>query len=144
MGREPERGEFDKTSSPQPSPPFSMEEREKKYEPFQGPVVGQSGFFGGASVLASRLVRSLAPPNWITTQHPKISSRSLQFIFSPVLAPNSLERSQPFSALPSFLLRAGACLGGLLLYYWIYWQLVNAFQLRGISSVISPLPPCCS
>ncbi|HTG44720.1 MAG TPA: MBOAT family protein [Verrucomicrobiae bacterium] len=100
VGREPERGEADKiTSSPQPSPPFSMEEREKKCEP---------------------------------SQHPRISSRSLQFIFSPVLAPNSLERSQPLSAMPSILRRAGVCLGGLLLYYWIYWKLVDAFQLHGI------------
>jgi hypothetical protein len=65
-------------------------------------------------------------------QHPEIASRSLQFIFSPVLAPNSLERSQPFSAMPTFLRRAGACLGALLLYYWIYWKLVNALQLHGI------------
>ena len=50
-----------------------------------------------------------------------------------MLAPNSLERSQPFSAAPSFLLRAGSCLGALLLYYWIYWKLVNAFHLRGIA-----------
>jgi hypothetical protein len=66
-------------------------------------------------------------------QRPEISSRSLRFIFSPVLAPNSLERSQPLSATPSFLLRAGSCLGGLLFYYWIYWKLVNTFQLRGIA-----------
>jgi hypothetical protein len=65
-------------------------------------------------------------------QHSKNSSRSLPFLLSPVLAPNSLERSQPFSAAPFFLLRGGACLGGLLLYYWIYWKLVNAFQLHGI------------
>lgn len=61
-----------------------------------------------------------------------VGPRSLPFIFSPVLAPNSLERSQPFSAAPTFLRRAGACLVGLLLYYWIYWKLVDAFQLHGI------------
>ncbi|MEO6035832.1 MAG: MBOAT family protein [Verrucomicrobiota bacterium] len=66
------------------------------------------------------------------TQPPEIFSRSLAFILSPVLAPNSLERSQSLTAFPSFLRRAGGCLCGLLLYYWIYWQLVNAFQLRGI------------
>jgi hypothetical protein len=59
-------------------------------------------------------------------------SRSARFIASPVLAPNSLERSQPLSALPSFFLRAGACLGALLLYCWIYWKLVDAFHFRGI------------
>ena len=61
------------------------------------------------------------------------AARIARFIFSPVLAPNSLERSQPFSAAPRFLLRAGVCLGALLLYYWIYWKLVNAFHLHGIA-----------
>lgn len=66
--------------------------------------------------------------------------RSLQFIFSPVLAPNSLERSRPLSAMPSFLLRGGACFGALLLYYWLYWKLLDAFQLRGIvlSYLVAP------
>lgn len=60
-------------------------------------------------------------------------ARTLRFVCSPVLAPNSLERSQPLSALPSILLRGGACFGALLLYYWIYWKFVNAFHVRGIA-----------
>jgi hypothetical protein len=61
------------------------------------------------------------------------AARTLRFVASPVLAPNSLERSQPFSAAPRFLLRASACLGALILYYWIYWKLVNTFHLHGIT-----------
>ena len=62
----------------------------------------------------------------------EISPRSRQFRISPLLAPNSLARSQPLSAWPSFLVRGGTCLGALLLYYWIYGKLVETFQLRGI------------
>ena len=60
------------------------------------------------------------------------TARTARFILSPVLAPNSLQRSQPLSAFRSFLLRAGTCLGALLLYYWIYRKVVDAFHLRGI------------
>jgi hypothetical protein len=63
---------------------------------------------------------------------PEAAARTARFIASPVLAPNSLERSQPLRALPAFLRRALACLGALLLYYWVYWKLVDAFQLEGI------------
>ena len=59
--------------------------------------------------------------------------RSRPFLFSPVLAPNSLERSRPLGALSSFLLRTVICFSALLLYYWLYWKLVNAFHLRGIA-----------
>lgn len=59
------------------------------------------------------------------------AARSAQFIFSPVLAPNSLERSQPLSAFPRLLLRAAGCLGALLLYYWFYGQITPAFPLHG-------------
>ncbi len=48
-----------------------------------------------------------------------------------MLAPNSLARSQPISALPARLLRGGVCFCALVLYYWIYWKVVNAFHLRG-------------
>jgi len=45
--------------------------REKKME--KNPVMGQFGLFGGASVLASRLVRSLAPPRlYLSTQRAKV------------------------------------------------------------------------
>ena len=59
------------------------------------------------------------------------AARSARFVSSPVLAPNSLERSQPLSAFSRLLLRGVGCLGALLLYYWIYWQLVQALQLHG-------------
>jgi len=54
------------------------------------------------------------------------------FFLSPVLTPESYTRSQPISALPQFLFRGGAFLGALLLCYWTYWQLVDAFHLHGI------------
>lgn len=60
-------------------------------------------------------------------------ARSLRFLLSPMLAPTSLERAQPLSALPAYLLRGGAWFGALLLYYWIYWRIVNAFHLRGLA-----------
>ncbi len=60
-------------------------------------------------------------------------AKTIRFISSPVLAPNSLERSQSLSGWPSLLLRGGACFGALLLYYWIYWKIVDAFQLRGLA-----------
>jgi hypothetical protein len=61
------------------------------------------------------------------------SARSLRFLLSPMLAPNSLERARPLSALPAYLLRGAACLGALLLFYWAYWKVVNAFHLRGVA-----------
>jgi hypothetical protein len=71
------------------------------------------------------------PDRQVVRHQPKIAARSLQFLLSPMLAPNSLERAQPLNALPARLLRGGACLGALFLYYWIYWKAVNAFHLRG-------------
>ena len=67
--------------------------------------------------------------------NPKSSSsaRSLRFLLSPMLAPNSLDRAQTLEALPARLLRGAACLGALILYYWIYWRIVNAFHLRGLA-----------
>jgi hypothetical protein len=59
-------------------------------------------------------------------------ARSWRFIFSPVLAPGSLARSQPFSAASAFFRRASLIFGALVLYYWIYWQLVPAFHLHGL------------
>ena len=50
-----------------------------------------------------------------------------------MLAPNSLDRAQTLEALPARLLRGAACLGALILYYWIYWRIVNAFHLRGLA-----------
>ena len=38
------------------------------------------------------------------------AARTLRFLCSPVLAPNSLERSQPLSAAPAFFLRAALSL----------------------------------
>lgn len=60
------------------------------------------------------------------------AARTLRFICSPVLAPNSLERSQPLSAAPAFFRRAGGCLIALIIYYAIYGQLVRAFHLQGL------------
>jgi len=60
-----------------------------------------------------------------------LAARSVQFVSSPVLAPNSLERSPPMRDFPRFLLRGAGCLGVLLFYHWIYWKVVGAFQLRG-------------
>lgn len=61
------------------------------------------------------------------------AARSARFVLSPVLAPNSLERSQPLSAFPQFLLRAAACLGALVIYYWIFRKLVDAFTLHPVA-----------
>jgi uncharacterized membrane protein len=60
------------------------------------------------------------------------AARSRRFITSPVLAPSSLERSQPLSVAPAFFRRAGLLLGALIFYYVIYWQLVRAFHWRGL------------
>ena len=87
------------------------------------------------ALLAGPRCRAAAHDRQVVRHQSEKSSgnRSLQFLFSPLLAPNSLERSQPLSAMPRFLLRGGACLGALILYYWIYWKLVDAFQLRGLA-----------
>lgn len=61
------------------------------------------------------------------------AARSARFLSSPVLAPNSLARSQPLSAIPRFLLRGSGCLGALVLCYWVYWKLVHAFHLHGLA-----------
>jgi hypothetical protein len=61
------------------------------------------------------------------------AARTWRFLSSPMLAPNSLERSLPLRAAPAFFLRAGLCLGALLLYYGIYWQLVPGLELRGLA-----------
>lgn len=67
-------------------------------------------------------------------------ARTARFLTSPMLAPTSLERAEPLSAFPARLLRGGACLGALLLYYWIYWTVVDAFHLRGpVLSYLSTL-----
>ena len=59
-------------------------------------------------------------------------ARSWRFILSPVLAPGSIARSQPLSAVPAFFRHAGLVFGALVFYYWIYWQLVPAFHLHGL------------
>ena len=59
-------------------------------------------------------------------------ARSLRFVLSPLLAPNSLSRMRPLSAWPSFLSGALIRVGALLLYYWLFWKAVNAFHLRGL------------
>jgi hypothetical protein len=61
------------------------------------------------------------------------AARTWRFLSSPMLAPNSLERTLPLRAAPAFFLRAGLCLGALLLYYGIYWQLVPGLELRGLA-----------
>jgi hypothetical protein len=84
-------------------------------------------------MLGLKMIAALATPRCRATAHSsqRISARSLQFLLSPMLAPNSLERAQPLSALPARLMRGGASLAALLFYYWLYWKVVNAFQLRG-------------
>ena len=62
---------------------------------------------------------------------PNGKARSVRFLISPMLAPTSVERSEPLGALPARILRGSACLGALFLHYWIYWKVVNAFHLRG-------------
>jgi hypothetical protein len=58
-------------------------------------------------------------------------ARTMRFLMSPMLAPTSLERAEPLRALSTRLLQGVACLSALLLYYWIYWKVVDAFHLRG-------------
>lgn len=59
-------------------------------------------------------------------------AKTLRFVASPLLAPNSLSRMRPLSAWPSFLAGALIRVSALLLYYWLFWKVVNAFQLRGV------------
>jgi hypothetical protein len=76
-------------------------------------------------------------------QGPLCSSSRLSplFIALPVLAPSSLERSQPLRCFPRFLLHGGGCLGALVLYYWIYWRVIDAFQLHGLALSYLAAPP---
>jgi hypothetical protein len=54
------------------------------------------------------------------------------FVFSPVVSPNSFKRSLPLSAAPQLALRTALFAAALLLHYWVYWKVVQAFHLRGI------------
>ena len=60
-------------------------------------------------------------------------ARTSRFLLSPMLAPNSLARAQSLSALPARLLRGGACLVALLLFYRVYWKVGIAFHLPTIA-----------
>src|SRR5260221_80640 len=54
------------------------------------------------------------------------------FVFSLLLSPTRLSHARPAVDGPRFLLRAILFLGALVLGYWIYWELVRTFHLRGI------------
>jgi hypothetical protein len=60
-------------------------------------------------------------------------ARTVRFLTSPMLAPTSLERAEPLGAFPTRLWQGATCFGALLIYYHIYWTVVDAFHLRGIA-----------
>jgi hypothetical protein len=47
-------------------------------------------------------------------------------------APHSLRRLQPVTSISSMLLRMARLLGAVVLSYWVYWKIVDAFHIRGI------------
>ncbi len=60
-------------------------------------------------------------------------ARHARFLLSPVLAPTTLARTEPLSALPDRLFTAGACLVLLIIFYFGYWQLGEAFRLSALA-----------
>jgi hypothetical protein len=60
-------------------------------------------------------------------------ARTARFLISPMLAPNSLARTEPLDALPARLWHGAVSLGALLIYYTIYRSMVEGFHLRGVA-----------
>lgn len=59
-------------------------------------------------------------------------ARNTRFLLSPLLAPTSLDRTEPLHALPTRLARAATCLGALVLFYLGYWRLGLAFHVPAL------------
>ena len=70
-----------------------------------------------------KLVALLLPANR------RMEQRSLSWV---LVSPDSVLRSQPATGIRPVALRILMLSGSVLLCYWVYWQLVRGFQIRGI------------
>jgi hypothetical protein len=63
------------------------------------------------------------------------------WVFSPLLAPTSLAQRRPRSELPRVLRKVAFLLAGLVLSYWLWWQIIPRLQLPAFSlSYLAVLP----
>jgi hypothetical protein len=60
-------------------------------------------------------------------------ARTARFLLSPMLAPTSLERAEPLNDLPACLWRGATHFFLLVLFYYLYWTVVDAFQLSALA-----------
>lgn len=54
------------------------------------------------------------------------------FVLSPLLSPDSFKRSPSFITTPRLVLRTALFFIAVASYYWAYWKLVRAFDVRGL------------